>query len=227
VETAKNMRKELTTLGDKAGFHIRKWISSRPDVIEDMPENDRASEIDLQKNQLPSTKTLGATKDDTFFFVYSSPSSQFKFTKRNVLKKTATVFDPLGFISPFIIRAKLLIQQAWLETIAWDDELPSSLRKKWEQWHNELPELQQVKIPRCLKDNESIVQETSIHTFTDASQKAYTAVDYGGPYLTKQGRGKSRQKRYLCLILCLQTHCCHLEMATSLETDGFMNAFVF
>ena len=176
VETAKNMRKELTTLGDKAGFHIRKWISSRPEVIEDIPENDRASEIDLQKNQLPTTKTLGvlwSTKDDTFFFVYSSPSSQFKFTKRNVLKKTATVFDPLGFISPFIIRAKLLIQQAWLETIAWDDELPSSLRKKWEQWFNELPELQQVKIPRCLKDNESIVQETSIHTFTDASQKAY------------------------------------------------------
>ena len=263
VETAKNMRKELTTLGDKAGFHIRKWISSRPEVIEDIPENDRASEIDLQKNQLPTTKTLGvlwSTKDDTFFFVYSSPSSQFKFTKRNVLKKTATVFDPLGFISPFIIRAKLLIQQAWLETIAWDDELPSSLRKKWEQWFNELPELQQVKIPRCLKDNESIVQETSIHTFTDASQKAYTAVvyarheyedetvscrlitsktrlansttrltqqmaplpkillertmkpftntavDYGGPYLTKQGRGKSRQKRYLCLFLCLQTH---------------------
>ena len=142
VETAKNMRKELTTLGDKAGFHIRKWISSRPEVIEDIPENDRASEIDLQKNQLPTTKTLGvlwSTKDDTFFFVYSSPSSQFRFTKRNVLKKTATVFDPLGFISPFIIRAKLLIQQAWLETIAWDDELPSSLRKKWEQWFNGLP----------------------------------------------------------------------------------------
>ena len=53
-----------------------------------------------------------------------------------------------------------------------------------------------------------------------------TAVDYGSPYLTKQGRGKPRQKRYLCLFLCLQTHWCHLGMATSLETDGFMNAFV-
>ena len=30
-------------------------------------------------------------------------------------------------------------------------------------------------------------------------------------------------KRYLCLFLCLQTHCCHLEMATSLETDAFLN----
>ena len=39
-----------------------------------------------------------------------------------------------------------------------------------------------------------------------------------------QGRGRSRVKRYLCLFVCLQTHCCHLEMATSLETDAFVNA---
>lgn len=36
------------------------------------------------------------------------------------------------------------------------------------------------------------------------------AGDFGGPYLTKQGRGRVRAKRYLCLFLCLQTHCCHL-----------------
>lgn len=52
------------------------------------------------------------------------------------------------------------------------------------------------------------------------------ATDYGGPYFTKQGRGKARAKRYLCLFLCLQTHCCHLEMATSLDVSGFMNALV-
>lgn len=37
------------------------------------------------------------------------------------------------------------------------------------------------------------------------------AGDLGGPYLTKQGRGRVRAKRYLCLFLCLQTHCCHLR----------------
>ena len=28
-------------------------------------------------------------------------------------------------------------------------------------------------------------------------------VDYGGPFLTKQGRGRTRAKRYLCLFTCL------------------------
>ena len=33
-------------------------------------------------------------------------------------------------------------------------------------------------------------------------------------------------KRYLCLFLCLKTHCCPLEMASSLDTDTFLDAFV-
>ena len=33
-------------------------------------------------------------------------------------------------------------------------------------------------------------------------------------------------KCYLSLFLCLKTHCCHLEMASFLDTDAFLNAFV-
>ena len=43
--------------------------------------------------------------------------------------------------------------------------------------------------------------------------------------MTIQGRGRVRTKRCLCLFFCLQSHCCHLEMATSLDTAGFLNAF--
>ena len=52
------------------------------------------------------------------------------------------------------------------------------------------------------------------------------AADFGGPFLTKQGRGRVQAKCYLSLFLCLKTHCCHLEMASFLDTDAFLNAFV-
>lgn len=50
-------------------------------------------------------------------------------------------------------------------------------------------------------------------------------VDYGGPFLTKQGRGRTRAKRYLYLFTSLTTRAEHLEMAYSLDNDSFINAF--
>ena len=46
---------------------------------------------------------------------------------------------------------------------------------------------------------------------------AQTAVDYGGPFITVQGRRTRRQKRYLCLFTCLATRAVHLEMAYALN----------
>lgn len=52
-----------------------------------------------------------------------------------------------------------------------------------------------------------------------------TAVDFGGPFITVQGRGKRREKRYLCLFTCLAMRAVHLEIAFGLDTDSFLNAF--
>jgi len=59
------------------------------------------------------------------------------------------------------------------------------------------------------------------------SMRAFTrtAVDYGGPFITIQGRGRRREKRYLCLFTCLTLRAVHLEMAYGLDVDSFMNAF--
>ena len=40
-------------------------------MIADIPEEDRASEINIRRNKFPTTKTLGVfwiSNDDTFFF---------------------------------------------------------------------------------------------------------------------------------------------------------------
>ena len=50
-------------------------------------------------------------------------------------------------------------------------------------------------------------------------------MDYAGPFITVQGRGKQRQKRWLCLFTCLATRALHLELAWSLDTGSFLNAF--
>ena len=54
---------------------------------------------------------------------------------------------------------------------------------------------------------------------------AQTVVDFGGPFVTIQGRRSRRQKRFLCLFTCLATRAVHLDMAFGLDTDSFLNAF--
>ena len=49
-------------------------------------------------------------------------------------------------------------------------------------------------------------------------------VDFAGPFTTKITRRISA-KRYLCLFTCAATHALHLEMAYSLDTASFLNAF--
>ena len=52
-----------------------------------------------------------------------------------------------------------------------------------------------------------------------------SAVDFGRPFVSIQGRGKHRQKHYLCLFTCLASRAVHLEVAYGLDTDSFLRAF--
>lgn len=73
--------------------------------------------------------------------------------------------------------AKLMMQQAWIRGLNWDDILPKQLCLAWEQWFGELRKLDMIKIPHCLRENLT-VKHIEIHTFSDASGKAYSAVVY-------------------------------------------------
>jgi len=93
------------------------------------------------------------------------------------LKKVATLFDPLGFLSPFIITAKVLMQEMWVIGVDWDDPLLSKVVRKVNSWFTELEQLPNVRIPRSLREKFNVTG-VSLHTFVDASQTAYGAVVY-------------------------------------------------
>ena len=88
---------------------------------------ERAKEIDISDNILPSTKTLGIVwmaEEDTFTFLSTNVHDDFNYTKRNFLKKISILFDPLGFLTPLTIRSKLFIQKICCAGIDWDEKVP-------------------------------------------------------------------------------------------------------
>ena len=64
-----------------------------------------------------------------------------------------------------------------MDAFGWDEELPYDLKAEWKKWFKELGELDAVRVPRCLKEEKKVCKVT-IHTFGDASQKAYAEAWY-------------------------------------------------
>ena len=58
--------------------------------------------------------------------------------KRSVLKVTAKIFDPMGFLSPFTIGLKILFQELCVGKINWDETLQGELLRKWKSLLDEI-----------------------------------------------------------------------------------------
>ena len=48
-----------------------------------------------------------------------------KWTKRRILSQIAKIFDPIGFASALLVKAKIGMQRLWQLGLDWDEELPS------------------------------------------------------------------------------------------------------
>lgn len=55
------------------------------------------------------------------------PPKELQLTKRTFLKKIASLFDPVAFLAPFVIQAKLLMQQLWISGLGRDEQLDEAL----------------------------------------------------------------------------------------------------
>ena len=101
-------------------------------------------------------------------------------TKRKILQYSSKIFDPLGFLSPITIRAKLLIQELWQKNMDWDENLDEATTNKWNEIADDLQAAAKATIQRCYfthsySDKDQLPQ---LHVFADASSKAYGAVVY-------------------------------------------------
>ena len=172
--------RQLDALWNLAGMQARKWISNSPKVVSATPEEDRATQLSLNDSKDPVVKTLGLSwesKEDVLSVSAADGPPDTLMTKRNVLKKIAAVFDPLGFVSPFVVVAKILLQELWTRGYDWDDVILDEIGDKILRWFQQLGSLASLRVPRCLRQSKKVLTKKII-TFVDASIQAYGAVVY-------------------------------------------------
>jgi hypothetical protein len=189
VEAAKKKVMDVIEIHRRGGFAICNFASSSKEVLQSIPAELRSSEIKSLEaaSELPMERVLGLLWDPSVdAFTYRLNFRHVKSsiiegeevpTKRAVLSLVMSVFDPLGFLSHFTVKAKMLLQDIWKSEIGWDDPIPNSTHSLWKRWLNDLQQIPTVSIPRCYGPEYSSAA-VELHIFCDASEKAFACVCY-------------------------------------------------
>lgn len=177
------MCKELESACAMGGFRLHKWISNSRNVLMSIPQADRAKEVkdlDLESSDLPVERSLGIqwhVERDQLTFAVSLKDQPC--TRRGILSIIASVYDPLGFICPFVLTAKSILQDLCRQNYAWDKELQAHYVQMWQEWLTGLSHIRELVVSRCMKPmNFGQVTSAQLHHFSDASEGGYGCVSY-------------------------------------------------
>lgn len=170
---------EMNKLMKEGGFELQKWCSNSQ-VLLCYIEKDKKSTNDSLTFKINETiKVLGISwnkNEDNFRYTYHLPDLDEPMTKRRVLSNIARLYDPMGWIVPVLITAKIYMQKLWKSGLDWDQNLPTELLNEWLKFQDDLDNVKQICIPRWLNLKKG--NPVELHVFVDASQVAYAAVVY-------------------------------------------------
>ena len=162
---------------------MHKWDSNSPEVLHAIPNEIRSVTATANLPESDNfTKTLGidynSQQDQFRFSVSNFPTEETELTKRLILSDSAKIFDPLGLVSCVTIVVKIIFQRLWERGIDWDSPLPADIERDWKEWRNQLPELSSLRIPRCYAPINYQIVDRQLIGFSDASERAYSAMVY-------------------------------------------------
>ena len=184
VEEAVEMYRQITVICGGAGWKVHKWASNNRELLSHIPEADRAQGNKEAKDvsEEISVNTLGVKwLPETDEFIGAATEIDLngkKISKRIVLKKIAKIFDPLGMMTPYVMQCKMILQEVWMSGTDWDENLEEDLRKRTLIWLSDLQYASSIHQQRVLMLNPEKIQQSELHCFTDASERAYGAVIY-------------------------------------------------
>ena len=178
IEKALQIQEELISLVKSGGMNLRKWCSNCIQLLSNIPIKDQEIQSHQSNTQI-TIKTLGIIWNpvsDTFSFNIKQPQASTSYTKRKILSDIASLFDPLGLLSPIIVLGKIFMQSLWCIQSDWDEEIPEDHINFWLSFLKEIPIITTIKVNRFIMT--SSPQLIEIHGFSDASEKAYGACIY-------------------------------------------------
>jgi len=215
IDECLRLQQRISAILATANLPLRKWCSNSAELLKRIGKSSNDPLFALQIGTEDIVKSLGLSwkpEADEFRFFGQHDPARTRSTKRLLLSDLNRIFDPLGFLSPVLIKGKIFLQQLWQLKIEWDSLLPTDLASRWERFYQELKELSSMSIPRKCIPHRSL--QVEIHGFCDASEEAYGS--------TMFVRSKDENGRWHSRLLCARTRVAPLKGSTipRLELNG-------
>ena len=185
AETVDLMKRTQKVLDEQGQIRLHKIVSNVQDVMHAFPASDLGKDVrDL---------SIGESEDDDMVqhslglawnlrsdcFVFHKPDAKVPFTRRGILSRVNSIFDPIGFLSPMTICGKMILREMCSLNTDWDDPLPEVFCEQWESWSSSLEQLSNIHIPRMfVPQSLSSVKNPEVLIFCDASEAAIAAAAY-------------------------------------------------
>ncbi|XP_063618731.1 uncharacterized protein LOC134791612 [Cydia splendana] len=120
MEQATKLQSRITQAMANGKFEMHKWASNSPDVLKNIPSAQKTNQPSVEIKLDDTIKALGIkwnSHHDVFELKVDILEPTERFTKTSVLSDIAKSYDPLGFLGPVIITAKMFLQKLWLSGI--------------------------------------------------------------------------------------------------------------
>ena len=174
--------KEVKDLCKSGGFNLTKFVSPHRDFAKHFPDDfsvgiEKVSDSGEHSVQKKVLGVIWDLKEDALCI--SMKAGSVPKNKRQLLSSIASIFDPLGIVSPLVLEGRLLLQEACRLNLDWDDNFEGNLKIGVEMWIAKQEKCGSVSVSRCYKPlfmRDITVWE--LHIFSDASQKGYGVVVY-------------------------------------------------
>ena len=192
---------EIQHIYKAALCQLHKFSSNSEPLLDQLPMGTLQGDAEYRKTgKIPNSTALGMVwnpNQDLLSFQDFKQNFQ-EWTKRTMLSCLSSVYDPLGILMPVHIIGKTHVKNVWMMKKDWDEKIPEEIEEPWTEWFEEMKRLPEFQIPRALQPDLGPIQDTELHTFGDASEKAFGAVSYlktkyeSGEVMVRQAMAKGR-----------------------------------
>ena len=209
-EIAIQLIKDVRRMCGEGGFNLTKFICNRKAVLQFVPECHRRSgvqNVDLD-GTLPVERRFRIYWDvDKETFNFKINLTEKPMTRRGMLSMISSIFGPLGFVVPYTLKEKKLLQQLCQDEVGWDETAPDEIVKEWQMWCKTLQSLDTYEVTRCYTScGFGKEKEFWIHYFSVASEAGYCQISFirmvnfdGAKQNFIMGKARAAPKKYISI----------------------------